>query len=492
MILLIIGIYFLVLLGIGIFGRTFLTKSGEDYFLANRSIGPIVLLMTLFGTQMTAFAILGASGEAYRRGVGVFALMASSSAIVVPAVFFFLGRPVCSLGRRHGFMTQAEFFRARWESGFLGFLLFLVLLGLLIPYLLLGVMGAGITLNQITSGSLPVWMGSLLVCLVVLFYVTASGLRGTAWANTFQTIVFGTLGVFSSLYISSKLGGFSVVLAKLGESQPSLLNIATNFGGVEIASYLFIPMSAAMFPHLFMHWLSARSSRTFNLAIVCYPICITIVWIPTVLLGVMGRVPFPDLQGGAVNSVLVRMIQQPAPEVLGGVLAAGVFAAIMSSLDSQVLSIGKMFTQDVVGHYIRRDVLSDKSQLMVGRVFVILILGVTFGLSLISDKSIFSLGVWSFTGYAALMPILVAALYWRRSTKWGALSSLLVTAILWGFFFFQGWRIPDYSLAGGLMPVVVIFGASCFALIVGSLLTTPPDKEVIRRFFSDEEAFSEE
>ena len=432
---------------------------------------------------MTAFAILGASGEAYRRGVGVFALMASSSAIVVPAVFFFLGRPVCSLGRRYGFMTQAEFFRARWKSGLLGLLLFLVLLGLLIPYLLLGVMGAGITLNQITSGRLPIWTGSLLVCLVVLFYVTVSGLRGTAWANTFQTIVFGTLGVVSSFYISSKLGGFSVALAKVGEIHPSLLNVAANFGGVEIASYLFIPMSAAMFPHLFMHWLSARSSRTFNLTIVCYPICIAIVWIPTVLLGIMGRVPFPHLQGGAVNSVLVRMIQELAPEVLGGLLAAGVFAAIMSSLDSQVLSIGNMFTQDVVGHYIRHDVLSDRAQLIVGRVFVILILGVTFGLSLISDKSIFSLGIWSFTGYAALMPILVAALYWRRSTKWGALASLLVTSVLWIFFFFQGWRVPDYSLVVGLMPVVVIFGASCLALIVGSLLTTPPDEEVIKQFF---------
>jgi len=353
-------------------------------------------------------------------------------------------------------------------------------------------MGAGITLNQITSGRFPVWMGSLLVCLVVLCYVTASGLRGTAWANTFQTIIFGTLGVVSSFYISSKLGGLSVVLAEVGESHPSLLNIATNFGGFEIASYLFIPMSAAMFPHLFMHWLSARSSRTFNLSIIGYPICIAIVWIPTVLLGVIGRVPFPDLQGGAVNSVLVRMIQQLAPEVLGGVLAAGVFAAIMSSLDSQVLSIGKMFTQDVVGHYIRRDLLSDRAQLIIGRIFVVLILGVTFGLSLISDKSIFSLGVWSFTGYAALMPILVAALYWRRSTKWGALSSLLVTGSLWIFFFFQGWGIPDYSLAGGLMPIVVIFGASCFALVVGSLLTTPPDEEVIRQFFSDEDAFSEE
>jgi SSS family solute:Na+ symporter len=186
------------------------------------------------------------------------------------------------------------------------------------------------------------------------------------------------------------------------------------------------------------------------------------------------------------------MIQELAPEVLGGLLAAGVFAAIMSSLDSQVLSIGNMFTQDVVGHYILHDVLSDRAQLIVGRVFVILVLGVTFGLSLISDKSIFSLGIWSFTGYAALMPILVAALYWRRSTKWGALASLLVTSVLWIFFFFQGWRVPDYSLVGGLMPVVVIFGASCLALIRRVTFNDSSRRRSDQAVFSDRDAFSEE
>ena len=286
-------------------------------------------------------------------------------------------------------------------------------------------------------------------------------------------------------YISRQLGGLSVAMARVEESHPSLLSISGSIGSLEMASYLFIPMSAAMFPHLFMHWLSARNTRTFDLAIVCYPVCIAIVWVPAVMLGVMGRVPFPDLQGGAINSVLVRMIQELAPEALAGLLAAGVLAAIMSSLDSQVLSIGTMFTQDVVRHYVRHDAMGDRAQVLAGRAFVTLVLGVTFGLSLVSDRSIFSLGVWSFTGYAALLPILVAALYWPRSTKWGALASLLVTALLWTFFFWRGWGVPSYSLAGGLMPVVVIFAASCLFLIAGSLLTRPPDADVIDMFFPD-------
>ncbi|MCZ6680393.1 MAG: sodium:solute symporter family protein, partial [Candidatus Poribacteria bacterium] len=109
--------------------------TGEDYFVASRTIGPFVLLLSLFGTHMTAFSILGASGEAYHVGIGVFALMASSSALVVPAVFFFIGTRLWALGKRHGYLTQVQYFRERWNSDGFGLLLFIVLVALAIPYL---------------------------------------------------------------------------------------------------------------------------------------------------------------------------------------------------------------------------------------------------------------------------------------------------------------------------------------------------------------------
>ena len=159
-----------------------------------------------------------------------------------------------------------------------------------------------------------------------------------------------------------------------------------------------------MFPHLFTHWLTAQSARTFRYPLMLYPLCIAIVWIPSVLLGIFGSIDFPGLKGAAANSVLVKMIDLHAPGALAGLLAAGVFAAIMSSLDSQVLSISNMFTQDIVRHYRKGDELSEKAQVLSGRLFVIAIFAVTYVLSLVSARSIFALAVWSFTGFAALFP----------------------------------------------------------------------------------------
>ncbi len=153
MALALILLYLGCVLGIGLLSHRLFRGTGEDYFLATRTIGPFMLLMSLFGTHMTAFSLLGASGEGYRRGIGVFGLMASSSAFVVPVVFFFVGTRLWEVGKRHGYRTQVAYFRDRWASNGLGLLLFVVLTLLLVPYLLIGVMGAGGALSPIGGAS---------------------------------------------------------------------------------------------------------------------------------------------------------------------------------------------------------------------------------------------------------------------------------------------------------------------------------------------------
>ncbi len=100
MILGVIVLYLVAVLCVGLFAHRRFSGTGEDFYVASRSIGPFVLLMTLFGTNMTAFSILGASGEAYRQGILVYALMGSSSALVVPLVLYFVGTRMWWLGKR--------------------------------------------------------------------------------------------------------------------------------------------------------------------------------------------------------------------------------------------------------------------------------------------------------------------------------------------------------------------------------------------------------
>ncbi len=75
-------------------------------------------------------------------------------------------------------------------------------------------------------------------------------------------------------------------------------------------------------------------------------------------------------------------------------------------------------------------------------------LALTYILSLVSDRSIFGLAIWSFTGYSALFPVVVAALFWKRSTKHGAFAAVLSVVVMWIYFFIQGWQVPHYTVGG--------------------------------------------
>ena len=177
--------YLAVALYIGIFAfrRSAGTESAEDYFLAGRSLGPAVFLLSLFGANMTAFSILGASGHAFANGIITFGLMASSSALVIPLSIFVIGTRLWAIGRQQGFMTPGQMFRDRWECGHIGTVIFSVQAVLLVPYIIIAVMGGGTTLFAVSGGRVPYWLGGAVVSLVVMGYVCFGGMRGTAWVN---------------------------------------------------------------------------------------------------------------------------------------------------------------------------------------------------------------------------------------------------------------------------------------------------------------------
>ncbi|MGH9337503.1 MAG: sodium:solute symporter family transporter, partial [Vicinamibacteria bacterium] len=239
---------------------------------------------------------------------------------------------------------------------------------------------------------------------------------------------------------------------------------------------------AGVFPHLFANWLSARAGRTFRPTIVLYPLCITLVWVPSVVLGVVGNIDFPPpLQG----PILVHLILSHSGGFLAGLLAAGVFAVIMGSLDNQAFAAGTLFTQDIVRHYGFHDRLSERGQVITGRLFVAVLLAIALFVSLGTTRTIFDLGVWSLSGFAALFPAVVAALYWRRSTGAGVLASIATVALLWvGFLVDSLGTRGEYTVGGtGLLPVVFLFAGAIVSLVAVSLLTAPPSDRVLDRFF---------
>src|SRR5881628_3258172 len=285
----IIFVYLAVVLYIGIFAYRISAhrEEAEDFFLAGRSLGSFVFLFSLFGSHMTAFAILGSSGHAFNNGIVTYGLMASSSAIVVPVTIFLFGTRLWALGKRYGFMTQVQMFRDRWECAHIGTVIFVVQSALLVPYIVIGIMGGGTTLSAISGGVVPYWFGGAIVALVVMGYVFFGGMRGTAWVNTFQTLLFLAFGSASMAVIGSGVGGVAAaVQSMLGSPQLEPLLTRARVSPRVFFSYTFIPLSGIAFPHIAIFCLTARRLASFKRTIALYPLCLLAIWLPSVFLGV--------------------------------------------------------------------------------------------------------------------------------------------------------------------------------------------------------------
>ncbi len=506
--LLVIIFYLGLLLGLGVFANRFFKGTSKDYMLASNSIGPFLLLMSLFGTTMTAFAMVGATGVTSKNGVGIYGELAGAAGIMHSLCFFLIGIPLWRIGRRLGYRTQIQFLRARFENNFVGFLLFPLLVILIITYLLGGVVGAGAVISKVTEGAfqnigwfessnfgVPKQIASAFVCLVVLAYVFFGGMRGTAWANAFQTLIFMVLGLVTFVAIANSMGGTNSIFENLriaSESVPEDKRSMANMKWGVYLTYLLIPISVGMFPHIFQHWLTAKSAKSFKLPIVAHPIFVMIVWAPCVLIGLWAN---SQITGAGVppkthpNDVLATMVSNHTFDLMGGLLTAGILAAIMSSLDSQFLCLGTVFTEDIVRNVSDKEI-SDRAIVWYARAFVIGIAVATFLLSLVLPKSVFELGVWSFTGFTGLFPIVAVALYWKRATAAGVIGSILVTAISWSVLFWRsdfgsqkGYTFPE-SGPVVFAPILTVTLLSTIVLLVVSLMTKPPSDKTLSKFFN--------
>jgi solute:Na+ symporter, SSS family len=338
-------------------------------------------------------------------------------------------------------------------------------------------------------------------------YVFFGGMRGTAWVNTFQTVLFLSFGAIALVVIGRGMGGFAAAMESLLASPVTApLLTRERISPLFFFSYTFIPLSTIAFPHITIFCLTARRMTQFRRTVIFYPLCLLAIWLPCVFLGVaanaMHDVPRiqqklaarqalaaapaaitleerADLRRQAAgDDVVPVMLERYAPLWLAGILGAGIMAAVMAS-DSQILALSTMFTEDVFAYYGGKARFGEAVQVRTGRIFVVVLTVIAYLVALRAPQGIFELAVqFAFSGYAALSPLLFAAFFWQRSTKWGALAVALWTAVAVVY----TWRVPGGLAWFGLMPVVPMTLVSCALMVAVSLLTQPPSAATIARY----------
>jgi SSS family solute:Na+ symporter len=473
--LLVIFVYFVIVLIIGALAYRETSSTAEDYFLGNRAAKSVVLFMALFGTNVTPFVLMGIPGLAYHHGIAVFGLNAAIIVLGIPLTFWVIGFPAWKIAKRLRVITPVELYARRFESRWFGWLLFAVFFAYTVPYMVTGVAGVGIAFDVLSEGTIGFEAAAAGILVITLVYTSLGGMKATMWTNVFQGAVFLGFSLLAFVLISDELGELSDLMARVQDQSPQLLERPTQgpFAPGAWASWaLAISLTVIAFPHMLVRVFAAADAEALKNACRYYPAAMVLLWIPAVLFGIWGTLEHPGLEGRASDAVFPLLVLDHLGPLLQGVALAGILAAVMSTLDAQMLTLSSMLTRDVLPPSI-----GERHPVRLARMFLIVLAGVTFWIVIQQPASIFTLASASFSGYVTVVPTLLLGLHWRRFTVWGASASLVLGNV-----------VLLLSFAGvipllGLLPVAWGLGAAIVGAVLGSLASQPTAPDVLDRFF---------
>ncbi len=459
--------YFLSVLVIGFIVRTRWKSTPETYFLADRKLGTLVLLGTMVATNFSAFTVFGTSGAGYRDGYAFFPIMGFGTGFMA-LTFWLIGRKIRRVGRQHGLVTPPELVNVLYQSPLLSFLMALVMIVFTIPYLALQPMAAGYALEALLG--LPYFYGCLLVTGIILLYTLRGGLRAVAWTDLFQGLVMFVLLAAALVIVARHHGGFVAANHAVFSAHPQLFSRPGALGkyspDIWFSFMVLWFFCDPMFPQLFQRFFAAKNDRSIARIMLFYPVVCTVVFFMPIAVGVLGHLSFPDLVGKQADRILPLVLTSIAGDPMAALVMAAGLAALMSTMDSQLLTLSSIFTRDIVPLLGK----PKNETSMAGRIFVILLSMAGLALAYRPPATILQIATQTFTGLAVLFPAVIFGLYFKRVFALAAILSIVAGETALACFYFK-WVSCSFFL-----PVIWVMAVTFSVYLITHALLLGKEK----------------
>ncbi len=451
--------YMLLALGVGLVAYRLSERTAEDYYLASRTLGTVVLLFTTFATLLSAFTFFGGPNLAYSAGPEWILVMGLMDGILFAILWYVVGYKQWRIGQVRGYVTLGEMLRDRFDSRALQATAAIISLFWLVEYVMLQQVGAGRVLEALTDGAVPYWAGAGLITAFMIVYVVAAGMRGVAWTDTLQGVFMLIMVWLAVAWVLVEAGGLSSVTAQLGEVQPEFLSLG---GGLYSPQWMLsmaigIAVGVAMFPQINQRFFVARDERVLKRSLALWPILVILLFVPAFMLGSWAT--GLGITADANGNVLPPLLETFTPGWFAALVIAGAMAAMMSSSDSMLLSGSSYLIRDLYRPFVAGDV-DEGREAWIARLGVVAFAGVAYVASLNTQLTLIEIGATAFKGFAQLAPAVILALYWRGTTRTGALVGMIVPQAFYLLAVFTPWVGATYwgwqaGLVGLLLGVVL-------------------------------------
>lgn len=457
------------------------TKNLSDYILGGRKLNSWVTALSAQASDMSGWLLLGLPGYAYLSGMESVWL-----GIGLAAGTYLNWKFVAKKLRQYtqvagDSITIPVYFENRFrdKSHSLRIISSILILVFFLLYTSSGLVAGGKLFNTVFE--IPYQQALLIGALVIITYTFLGGFMAVCWTDFFQGTLMVCAIALVPLAAMKGIGGYDSTVSIIESIDPQLLNPWTALAGgaIPLISNLAWGLGYFGMPHILVRFMAIESPEKIKQARIIAMVWVIISLIFAVVVGIVGRAYlYPEFLGEAGSeTIFMVMINNMFTPIIAGILLAAILAAIMSTADSQLLVAASAFTEDIYRIIMRKNA-GEKELVWMGRFAVIIISAIAYLIARDPNNSVMGLVSYAWAGFgAAFGPVILFSLFWRNTTRNGALGGMIVgglTVIIWK------------QLSGGIFDLYEIvpgFLLSCITIYAISILDKEgPAEEILREF----------
>ncbi len=493
-----IAVYLLGMVGIG-FVLSKENKNSDDFYLGGRKLGPLVTAMSAEASDMSSWLLMGLPGLALMTGLAEATWTAIGLAIGTYINWLIVAKRIRVYSHHIDAITLPEFFSKRFKDNknILTTIGALFIVVFFVPYTASGFAACGKLFASLFGMDYVTAM--VISAAVIVIYCTLGGFLAASTTDFIQSIIM-TVALFVVLGFSEGvIHGFGSVFANL-EGLDGFTNLFKGFNVAtgETMSYGALPVVSTLawglgyfgMPHILLRFMAIEDENKLRLSRRVASVWVVISMAVAVLIGVVGYslmtkgiVPqYAD--SSAAETIIVDISKVISgygiiPAVVAGVILSGILASTMSTADSQLLAAASSISQDLVQKTFGIK-LSAKASIILARICVIVISVVAVFLALDPSSSVFLIVKFAWAGFGATFgPIMLFSLFWKRTNRAGAIAGMISGGVMVFL-----WRFGVAKLGGvfAIYELLPAFIVSCLFIVVISLVTAKPEKEIVEDF----------
>ena len=492
-------IYFVIVVGIGLIYAKRANKNSAEYFLGGRSLGPLVTAMSAEASDMSGWLLMGLPAVALITGLAEASWTAIGLAIGTYINWLIVAKRLRVYTEKIDVYTLPDFFSKRFgdTKNIISTLAALIIIVFFIPYTASGFAACGKLFASLFG--MEYMTAMIISAIVIVVYCTLGGFLAASTTDFIQSIIM-TIALFVVVGFGEGLmHGFSNIFGNVAQLDGYLnlfegYNVVTkttgSYGALPVASTLAWGLGYFGMPHILLRFMAIKDKNKLKLSRRVASVWVVISMAIAVVIGVVGYnlmlkgiVPnyasTPEAETIIVDIAKYLSKFGSIPAFTAGIILAGILASTMSTADSQLLAAASSISENIFQGTFKVK-LSEKQSVWLARIAVVLISVIAIFLASNPNSSVFDIVSFAWAGFgAAFGPVVLFALFWKRTTKEGAFAGMLsggIMIFLWKFVI---------AKLGGIFAIYELLPAfifSCLFIIVVSLLTKKPSKEIEDNF----------